>query len=212
MCDKIKTVQTQAIQVWFNKDAEGLGMDQPRPVVGAYVEPYASLTDFTHLIKMENWRPEQDVKHLTYSCGVMQIKPGETQPEANARARTGGLDLLNHHAAPLWPKATAPGNPEGLDWSAVVAPDEVTGEDRFDAQYIRANIDTNEQYVQSLPDTNQYRLKTDGSGFERLILTGTWIDCGFNIACIEAAAISGIQAARVLTGEPGHIVGELPLA
>ena len=208
MCEKIKTVQTQAIQVWFNRDAEALGIDQPRPVVGAYVEPYASVTDFTHLIKMENWREEENVKHLTYSCGVMQLKPGETQPEANARARAGGLDLLNHHAAPLWPKATAPDNPEGLDWSAVVAPGDVHGEKRFDAQYIRANIDTNEQYVQSLPDTNQYRLKADGSGFKRLIITGTWIDTGFNIACIEAAAISGIQAARVLTGEPGYIVGE----
>jgi len=208
MCEGIKTVQTQAIQVWFNRDAEGLGVDQPRPVIGAYVEPYASVTDFTHLIKMENWRADQNVKNLTYSCGVMQLKSGETQPEANARARSGGLGLLNHHAASLWPKATDPKNPDGLDWSVVVAPDDIHGEDRFDAQYIRANIDTNEQYVQSLPKTNPFRLKANGSGFKRLILTGTWIDCGFNIACIEAAAISGIQAARVLTGEPGHIVGE----
>jgi len=208
MCEGIRTVQTQAIQVWFNRDSEGLGMNQPRPVVGAFVEPYASLTDFTHLIKMENWRDDQQVKHLTYSCGVMQLKSGETQAEANLRARAGGLDLLNRHAAPLWPKATDPGNPDGLDWNTVVAPDNVIGDQRFDAQYIRANIDTNEQYVQSLPKTNRYRLKTDGSGFKRLILTGTWIDCGFNIACIEAAAISGMQAARVLTGEPAHIIGE----
>lgn len=208
MCDQIRTVQTQAIQVWFNKDSAGLGLDAPRPVVGAYVEPYSSLTDFSHLIKMENWVPDQNVKHLTYSCGVMKTEPGETQPNANARARFNGLDLLNNHAASLWPKATDPKNPEGLDWNAVVAPDDVQGEQRFDSQYIRANIDTNEQYVQSLPDTNQYRIRTDGSGFGRLILTGTWIDCGFNISCIEAAAISGMQAARVLTGEPAHIVGE----
>lgn len=208
MCANIKTVQTQAIQVWFNQDAEGLGVDESRPVVGAYVEPYASITDFTHLIKMENWRADQHVKYLAYSCGVMQLEPGETQPEANARAKAGGLDLLNHHTQAMWPKATDPDNPEALDWRTVVAPENIIGEQRFDSQYIRANIDTNEQYVQSLPNTNQYRIKTDDSGFKRLILTGTWIDCGFNIACIEAAAISGIQAARVLTGESEHIVGE----
>lgn len=208
MCERIRTVQTQAIQVWFNRDSAGLGMDVPRPVVGAYVEPYSSLTDFSHLLKMENWTPDQNVKHLTYSCGVMVTEPGETQPEANARARGNGLDLLDNHAAPLWPKATDPKNPAGLDWSAVVAPIDMQGEQRFDSQYIRANIDTNEQYVQSLPDTNQYRIRTDESGIDRLILTGTWIDCGFNISCIEAAAISGMQAARVLTGEPEHIVGE----
>jgi uncharacterized protein with NAD-binding domain and iron-sulfur cluster len=208
MCEQIRTVQTQAIQVWFNRDSEGLGIDRPRPVVGAYVEPYASVTDFSHLIKMENWSDDQHVKHLSYSCGVMQLKPDETQPEANARARKNGLDLLNNHAASLWPKATDPENPDGLDWNAVVAPGDIRGEQRFDAQYIRANIDTNEQYVQSLPNTNQYRLKADASGFKRLILTGTWIDSGFNIACIESAAISGIQAARVLTGTPSHVKGE----
>jgi uncharacterized protein with NAD-binding domain and iron-sulfur cluster len=208
MCDQIKTVQTQAIQVWFNKDSDELGSDASRPVIGAYVEPYASLTDFTHLIKMENWRDDQNVKYLSYSCGVMKEEPDETQLNANARARFNGLDLLNNHAASLWPKAVDPKNPEGLDWSTVIAPDHIVGEQRFDSQYIRANIDTNEQYVQSLPDTNQYRIKAGESGFDRLILTGTWIDCGFNISCIEAAAISGIQAARVLTGDPVHIVGE----
>jgi uncharacterized protein with NAD-binding domain and iron-sulfur cluster len=208
MVTNIRTVQTQAIQVWFNQDSAELGLEAPRPVVGAYVEPNASLTDFSHLIKMENWKPDQNVRHLTYACGVMKTEPRETQPEANERARVTGLDLLNNHAAPLWPKATDPENPQGLDWQKVVAPDDIRGEDRFDRQYIRANIDPNEQYVQSLPKTNGFRLKADDSGFKRLILTGTWIDCGFNISCIEAAVISGMQAARVLTGKPSHIIGE----
>jgi uncharacterized protein with NAD-binding domain and iron-sulfur cluster len=208
MIKGIKTVQTQAIQVWFNQDSRELGLEERRPVVGAYVEPYASLTDFSHLLERENWKANQNVKHLSYTCGVMKLEPGETQENADTRAKRVSLELLNKHAASLWPKAVSAGNPEGLDWSKVVAPEDMHGEERFDAQYIRANIDTNEQYVQSLPRTNQYRIKTDASGFGNLILTGTWIDLGFNIACIEAAAIAGIQAARVLTGEPAHITGE----
>jgi hypothetical protein len=99
-------------------------------------------------------------------------------------------------------------DPESLKWNDLIAPDDLKGSARFDAQYWRANVDPIERYVLSLPKTNQFRLKADQSGFDRLILTGNWIDTGFNLACIESAAIAGMQAARALTGEPVYIVGE----
>ncbi len=207
MLNGIKTVQTQAMQLWFNGDAESLGVDKTRPVVGAYVEPLSSMTDFSHLLERENW-DANGPKHLIYDCGVLEQKNNETQPAADKRVRDNVVDFINNDASLLWPKATSSINPTGLDWSALYAPENVSGEDRVDHQYLRANIDPTERYVLSLPNTVKYRIKTDESGFERLILTGTWIDLGFNIACIEAAVISGMQAARVLTGEPGHIVGE----
>ena len=208
MLDCIKTVQTQAIQLWFKPDSAELGVPQTIPVTGGYVEPYSSLTDFSNLITYENW-PKQELPHyLTYSCGVMKHIPGETQENSQARVKRVALDFLQRDASPLWPKGTRHHDPASLKWSDLIAPDDLKGMARFDAQYWRANVDPIERYVLSLPRTNQYRLKADQSGFDHLILTGNWIDTGFNIACIESAAIAGMQAARVLTGEPVYIVGE----
>lgn len=207
MLNGIKTVQTQAIQLWFNRDAKVLGVEKLRPVVGAYVEPYSSLSDFTHLLSRENW-PADGPKHLIYDCGVLKDLPDETQPKADKRVRKNAFEFLNNDARHLWPKATNPRNPNGLDWNVLYAADDVGDDKRLDAQYLRANVDPTERYVLSLPDTIQHRIKTNGTKFDRLILAGTWIDLGFNIACIEAAVISGMQAARVLTGKPVHIVGE----
>jgi len=178
------------------------------PVVGAYVEPYASLTNFTDLLPRENWPEHNRPYYLMYSCGVMQEEPNETQANGDARAKKIALEFLKTDASPLWPKAVQRRDPAALKWSALVAPEDLHGEARFDAQYWHANVDPVERYVLSLPDTNQYRLKAGDSGFDRLILAGNWIDTGFNIACIETAAMSGMQAARVLTGEPAFIAGE----
>ena len=46
MLNGIKTVQTQAIQLWFTPDSAELGVPQTIPVTGGYAEPYSSLTDF----------------------------------------------------------------------------------------------------------------------------------------------------------------------
>ena len=45
-------------------------------------------------------------------------------------------------------------------------------------------------------------------GFANLKLAGCWIDTGFNTTCIEAAVMSGMQAARAICGEPVHVLGE----
>lgn len=208
MLNGIKTVQTQAIQVWFKPDSAELGVPQTIPVTGGYAEPYSSLTDFSNLIAYENW-PNQDQPHyLTYSCGVLKDERDETQEDSQARVKRVALDFLHRDASPLWPKGTRRHDPDSLKWGDLIAPDDLKGSARFDAQYWRANVDPIERYVLSLPGTNRFRLKADQSGFDHLILTGNWIDTGFNIACIESAAIAGMQAARVLTGEPVYIVGE----
>jgi uncharacterized protein with NAD-binding domain and iron-sulfur cluster len=204
----IQTVRTQAIQLWFKPDSAEMGVAQTIPVMGGYIEPYSSLTDFTNLLAFENW-PKQDAPHyLLYSCGVLQDDQGNTQQGADDYVKGVALDFLKRDASPLWPRGTRLRDPSSLKWSDLVAPDDLKGSARFDAQYWRANVDPIERYVLSLPNTNQYRLKADQSGFKRLILTGNWINTGFNIACIESAAIAGMQAARVLTGEPVYIVGE----
>jgi uncharacterized protein with NAD-binding domain and iron-sulfur cluster len=54
--------------------------------------------------------------------------------------------------------------------------------------------------VQALPGTDASRLRPDRSGYANLVLAGDWTDCGINAGCIEAAAVSGLQAANALLG------------
>ena len=62
------------------------------------------------------------------------------------------------------------------------------------------NIDPSDRYVQSVPGSDQYRLRPDESGYDNLVLAGDWTDCGLNAGCIEAAVMSGLQAANALLG------------
>ena len=209
MIEKIETVQTQAIQLWLKPDSQQLGVHGSRPVVGAYVEPYSSLTDFSDLIPRENWPASADLHSIAYSCGVLK-KVDRRDP----RRRLMNVSIKSpstfsrRTSNPLWSKATRHSDPDELAWHNLVAPSDLKGKARFQAQYWRANVDPVERYVLSLPGTNQYRLKANRSGFKRLILAGNWIDCGFNIACIETAVMAGMQAAAALTGAPQPAIGQ----
>jgi uncharacterized protein with NAD-binding domain and iron-sulfur cluster len=55
--------------------------------------------------------------------------------------------------------------------------------------------------VLSLPGSEQHRLRPDRSGFANLYPAGDWTDSGLNAGCIEAATMSGLQAANALVGE-----------
>ena len=66
--------------------------------------------------------------------------------------------------------------------------------------YYRANVDPSDRYVTARPGSGRYRLRADGSGFDNLFLAGDWIDSGLNAGCIEAATLSGLQAANAVEG------------
>ncbi len=48
--------------------------------------------------------------------------------------------------------------------------------------------------------SDKYRLRSDESGYDNLVLAGDWTDSGMNAGCIEAAVMSGLQAANALLG------------
>jgi hypothetical protein len=67
-------------------------------------------------------------------------------------------------------------------------------------QFVRANVDPSDRYVQCVPGSDRYRLRSDESGYDNLFLAGDWTDNGLNAGCIEAAALSGLQAANAVLG------------
>jgi len=215
MVEKIPTVQTQAFQLWLDRDIEALGWVAPEPaIVGAYTEPIDTWADMSHLIDRESWSAGDRVKNIAYFCAALATPPRaplentDYPVEQREAVKATALEFLTTSIRPLWPKATDPVNPHGLDWNRLVDPDTRPGPARFDAQYWRANVNPSDRYVLSAKGTTQYRLRADESGFGNVFLAGDWTNNGVNLGCVEAAAVSGLQAARAIGGYPEVIYGE----
>ena len=147
-----------------------------------------------------------------YFCGVLETDLFRAPPdhvhvpeEAKALARCKAISWFSDKARHIWPKSSPGGR---FDWTILYAPSGAQGSDRIDAQAYLANVDPSSCCVGSPASSTQWRLATDASGFGHLYLAGTWIDCGFNTECIEAAVISGLQAARAVAGASFAIPGE----
>ncbi|MGD8406719.1 MAG: hypothetical protein PVJ21_23885, partial [Anaerolineales bacterium] len=210
MVKNVKTVMTQAFQLWVNKDLKvGLGWKYDSSALGVtYIEPLSTLWSEHQLIERENWPDEYDLKTIAYWCGVIQDEQGDTQEKVTARAKAKALEFLKTEIKHLWPKATQSPESPILNWEVLIDPLEREGEARFDAQYWRGNFQPSERYVLSVAKSTKHRLRTDESGYHNLFLVGDWIRTGFDAGCIEAATMSGMQASRAISGYPKVVVGE----
>jgi uncharacterized protein with NAD-binding domain and iron-sulfur cluster len=214
LIDHVTTVQTQGLQLWFRVDLEGLGWRDGKVVLGGYdCTPLDSWAPMDHFWNAERW-PEGLVNGVSYLCGPLRGPAFAPDPghrdyplQQYSAVQDCALDFLTHRTRPLWPMASGSG---GFDWQLLVATAGATGPQRLNEQYLRPNIDPGERYVQSPAGSSIYRMCTDGSGLSNLFLAGDWTRNGLNIGCIEAAAISGRQAARAISGFPETIPREKP--
>ncbi len=200
MIQGLDTADTQAAQLWFAEDRAELGMTGPPEIFGGYVEPWSSLTDFSHLLPRESWPANDAPAYLNYTCGPLAKSAAPGDDAVYARLR----DFLQRDTGPLWPSTVGNG---GFDYGALYAPGAV-GEARLQAQYWRANTDPTERYVIAKAGTAGVRLAPDASGFANLSVVGEWTNTGVNISSIEATVISGMRASRSLSGQPVRIPGE----
>jgi uncharacterized protein with NAD-binding domain and iron-sulfur cluster len=205
MVDNVTSTRTQAFQLWMTKTREEIRLPGPPAVLGAYVEPWSSITDFTHLLPREDWPDAAGVKFLTYSCGVMPSTDPSNQKEADALVLRRVTEFLQNNAQPIWPGATIGGQ---FDWSVLAAPADAVGPERVKSQYWRANVDSTELYVLTTSAGVGHRIKAGDTGLSNLVFAGDWTDNGFNIGAVEGAVMSGLQAARALSGVPIEVIGE----
>ena len=104
-------------------------------------------------------------------------------------------DFLATQVERVWPNVTTS--------AGSMRPHVLIAEDPpSDGVYFRANVDPSDRYVQSLPGSGAHRLRVDQSGVTNLVLAGDWTNCGLNAGCVEAAVMSGIEAANVIRGRP----------
>lgn len=201
-----RTVQTQALQLWLDRDTKALGFEGGTTIMTGYVEPFDTWGDLTHLIPEESW-PAPAPKSLAYFCSVLEdahpIPPysdSSFPKHEHDRVFASSKSFLEHHIGHLWPKATRAGDPNALDWALLHDPANGTGIDRLKAQYWRANIDPTERYVLSPPGSIQYRLWAGRSGYLNVVLAGDWVTTSINGGCAEAAIEGGLRAAHALIG------------
>lgn len=216
MVENVKTVRTQASQLWFSEDRAGLGWDvtTDAPLVGGYAEPLSTWADMTFLIEREDWPENNMPKNLAYLVGAMDDDPDQPPPYTSdpsypATQKQKIIDLtkewLDKDSPHLWPDAQKDG---AFNWSLLVGDDKSEGEDRLLTQYFRVNIDPSERYVLSAAGSTQYRLRTDETDIANLYITGDWLRNGLNSGCVESAVVSGMQTSRAISGYPQQIIGE----
>jgi uncharacterized protein with NAD-binding domain and iron-sulfur cluster len=217
MTSKVKTVATQAYQVWIDCDLEAMGWSlfgagRQEPVLSAFTEPFDTWAPMDQLLQREAWPPTQtQPKNVSYFCSALPVSGYPPYSDHGFPARCAAavkqsaVTQLETQIGALWPGVV---NSSGFQWSCLIDPEQGSGEQRFDRQYWRANVDPSERYVLSVVGSSAYRLATDGAGFVNLYLTGDWIKTGLNAGCVEAAVMAGMQTSRAICGWPQTIRGE----
>jgi uncharacterized protein with NAD-binding domain and iron-sulfur cluster len=216
MVANVHTVATHAAQFWLNRSAADLGWDalvaahnqgpqtDLKTVITSFTEPLDTWADMSDLLPREDWPKRNPPVQLAYFCSPAHdagVDPGAFTDRVR--------DWADRDLTRMWPGSARGGK---FDLSLLWARAGETPEQAFRNQYFRQNFYGSERYVLSVPGSVQYRMPPDDSGFENLYLAGDWTRCGINAGCVEAATISGLVAARGLTGHPFQVVGEGDLA
>ncbi|MGL3213546.1 hypothetical protein [Bradyrhizobium sp. BR 1433] len=210
MAAKLRLVPSIAVQLWSTRSLADLGWPGQKPALVSGPNPLDIWADMFQLLRYERRAPPPYSLH--YLCDVFPSKlyaapqtSRHAQEMANLLAYLKTLDWLEHKAKFIWPKVMTNG---AFDWTVLYDDQDRHGYRRIRAQHVKANISPWDCCVATAAGTSAWRLKTDESGFKHLYLAGTWIDTGFNTECVETAVISGMQAARAITGAELEIPGE----
>jgi uncharacterized protein with NAD-binding domain and iron-sulfur cluster len=207
MVHRVRTVPTQAFQLWMRESTAELGWPHPPANLSGYVEPFDTWAEMSHLIPEESW--QQPVRSIAYFCGVLPDAAGNPDSVTAAfhrkqrqTVRDNAIRFLNTGAGALWPNAVRAGQ---FRWDLLAAEDEPAPRadaKRFDTQYWTANVNPTDRYVQSLPGSIPYRVSPLDMTFDNLTVAGDWTATGLDSGCIESAIMSGMLAAHAISGKP----------
>ncbi len=203
MTTHVKTVATQAFQLWLRPDEAALGWAEPGVTVSAYLPPFETWASMPQTLWAEDWPEDDRPATVAYFCGAFGAapKPTESGPEylrrQRARVHASALRHIDTNLGLFFPHALGDG---GFDWRLLSGAGGRRGAAALDTQWISVNVDPSDRYVQSVPGSERHRLRPDESGYDNLVLAGDWTDSGINAGCIEAAVMSGLQAGNALLG------------
>jgi len=213
MVENVKTVATQAFQIWMREDMGQLGWTEPPVTLSAFVKPFDTWSDMGHAVAQEDW--EWEPKAIAAFCNVLPdpvVEPDRSTtgyPAARREeVRRNAVHFLNHQIHHLWPKAARRAGV--FRWELLVdaaaqqlLKDSVgCDESAFSSQYWTANVNPTDRYVLALPGSLKYRISPLDNTYDNMTIAGDWTDCGFNEGCVEAAVMSGRLAAHAIAQFP----------
>jgi uncharacterized protein with NAD-binding domain and iron-sulfur cluster len=203
MTTRVRTVATHAFQIWLRPDEPTLGWHEQAVTISAYLRPFETWASMPQTLWSEDWPDHDRPGTVAYFCGTLDA----TWPTAESGAgyldryqqqvREQATTFIDRNLSPFFPNAVTD---EGFDWHLLGGVNGERGRAALDTQHVSVNVDPSDRYVQSVPGTERYRLRPDESGYDNLVLTGDWTDCAMNAGCIEAAVMSGLQAANAVLG------------
>jgi uncharacterized protein with NAD-binding domain and iron-sulfur cluster len=203
MTRHICTVATQAFQLWLRPTEPELGWHQPGVTVSAYARPFETWASMPQTLWTEDWPDDDRPGTVAYFCGSLAAPwPTDDDMAVYAHACRQAVHVqaaryIDTYLGLYYPNAM---NEDGFEWRLLCGVDDQRGIAALATQHVSVNIDPSDRYVQSVPGSDRYRLRPDESGYDNLVLAGDWTDCGMNAGCIEAAVMSGLQAANALIG------------
>ncbi|MGE2736116.1 FAD-dependent oxidoreductase [Mycolicibacterium vaccae] len=203
MVEHVRTVATQAFQIWLRPDEPELGWTRPGVTTSAYVPPFDTWASMPQTLWAEQWPAEDRPGTVAYFCGAFDAPWPAAEPyrdyvdRSRKAVHDAAVRYLDHDIGFYLPGATTA---DGFAWHLLCGANGHKGADALATQHISVNIDPSDRYVQSVPGSDKYRLRPDEGGYDNLVLAGDWTDCGMNSGCIEAAVMSGLVAANAVTG------------
>ncbi|MCA1549974.1 NAD(P)-binding protein [Bradyrhizobium sp. BRP19] len=209
MTERLPLVPSISVQVWSERALAELGWTAPKPAMVCAPQPLAVWGDMSQVLAYE---PPTQAKSLHYFCDVLATQlyrrpPTDASvPEQGKRLATSLATRWFEKAMSVWPHAVLERGE--FDWGVLFSPSNEKGQERLGSQVVRANVNPSDCCVASAAGTTAFRLRANESGFSHLFLCGSWINSGLNTECIEAAIMSGMQAARAISQDAVPVPGE----
>lgn len=203
MTSRIRTVATHAFQIWLRPDEPSLGWNEQAVTISAYLRPFETWASMPQTLWSEDWPEHDRPGTVAYFCGTLNATWPTTEVGAGYLRRyqrqmqEQATNYIDRNLRPFFPRAVTD---HGFSWQLLSGVNGERGRAALDTQHLSVNVDPSDRYVQSVPGTERYRLRPDESGYDNLVLAGDWTDSGMNAGCIEAAVMSGLQAANALLG------------
>ena len=211
MTQEVKTVASQAFQIWLAEDLSSLGWRGPAYITGAFAKPFDTWCDMPHVVPEEAWaeRPRTSV----YFCAVLPDPPEPPDDADTGYPARRALEVRHNAQAFLqgpirqvWPDAFGADGDFRWDILADAAgaggKSSPGGAERFASQYWRANVNPSDRYVIHTPGSFRHRISPLDMTYDNLTIAGDWTDSGFHSGCVEGAVMSGLLAAHALCGSP----------
>lgn len=178
----LATTATRSAQLWLTRPLDDSEWKRTNGVLAVCPGAFDTWADMTGAL---HWEGSPRPQALVYLCGRMdgELPSAPESSFAAAVQRDTGTETtrwLSQSLGYIWPAGDA------------------AREELVASIYARANVTPSERYIQCAPGTSTLRLDTRGAGIGNLYLAGDWTRTPLNAGCIEAAVMSGFQAAEAI--------------